>query len=1002
MQVGRKSILEQRTRHSIIPPGLPATTVTRERLDRLCAELLDEHEALAIFAAAGSGKTVQAQLFARRFEWPLAWLTLDRAHGSPARLLSFLAAALKPYLNGPVALPEDLGQAETMAAAGDLAERIGSQRVLVVFDQCEYISEAPDSCAVLETFLDYLPNNARTLLLSRSELHISLGRLLLHGRAARLTDDDLALTLDEAVTLGRALRQQPDDLEQRWLAAKGWIAGVAFARSSTLGGEHPSRDFSSYLEHEVFEPLSPPEQQFLLETSILDSVSLRSATVLCGPESRQVWHRIEMLHLPATTSSDRSIVYHPCLRAFLRDRLESSDPVRLQHLQRRHADLLLHEGRYEEAIELLLDINAIDEASVAAERAVGTLIGHGDWEVLLRWIERFGRQRVEANAILLGAELAALRGARRLHECRARIQELEVEGRLAEVLDADPRILTHAAWAMLKRPTDGLALLDRYDGDRRAGGVRFLLEVLSGTSPVVPPRGQPWDENDRLVSWGLMVQGRIDDLVGMLPSADQWPPRTPFGTPHPLLGLVWRGELARCRQLFEQVPLDEKARVHTDLWHYLESWLLFAEGDVGTAAIVAERAVAYSRQTGFNFESVFQIAEAQALLGLGRFDEAMSLIEDSLSVCRSAGLLAYVEWGMAFLGKAQLLLGNDEQAVTELRASVNSMDRSRRYLMLPMAATFLAEAEARVGELERADAAARLAYDTARRMGSFFMLHLALQDFPRVLEGQRDRSTDRDWRHLGAGRTTSYPAARTTSTSTMVARLQPFGGDPHLLVNGQRIPMRRLKVLELVAFLAVYDAAGVEREKVNLQLFPDSDRQRGSNHFRQIVHQLRKTTGLSLQRGTEGRLHWDEGIIVLAADTEFERAVVEARSLVGAEKLERLCSALELLDGPYLVASDLEWAKSRRFDLDLLVEEAEMDVARLALESRDYQRARRFARRILDRNPYMEGAYRTLIEVELVAGSEPAALAMYRRSISALAELGLTPDNRTRELISRR
>jgi hypothetical protein len=48
--------------HKVLPPGLPRAKIARDRLDEQFARLLDSHETIGIFAAAGSGKTVQAQL----------------------------------------------------------------------------------------------------------------------------------------------------------------------------------------------------------------------------------------------------------------------------------------------------------------------------------------------------------------------------------------------------------------------------------------------------------------------------------------------------------------------------------------------------------------------------------------------------------------------------------------------------------------------------------------------------------------------------------------------------------------------------------------------------------------------------------------------------------------------------------------------------------------------------------------------------------------------------
>ncbi len=77
-----------------------------------------EHEALVVFATAGSGKTIQAQMFASREKWPLAWLTLDGADRSPSRMLSYLARALRPHVAGIEGRPRGGVRQRTDARGG--------------------------------------------------------------------------------------------------------------------------------------------------------------------------------------------------------------------------------------------------------------------------------------------------------------------------------------------------------------------------------------------------------------------------------------------------------------------------------------------------------------------------------------------------------------------------------------------------------------------------------------------------------------------------------------------------------------------------------------------------------------------------------------------------------------------------------------------------------------------------------------------------------------------
>lgn len=988
-------------RRKVVPPGLPVSTVARPRLDALFASILAEHEALVAFATAGSGKTVQAQLFADRERWPLAWLTLDKDDCSPSRMLSYLGAALKPFVGHVEKIVERsyAGALSFDEVAAALAEAIEKPRLLVVFDQCEAIAKSSESCSALESFLEYLPRGARAMLLSRDEIQCSLGRLLLHGRAARVTGRDLALTLDEATSLLQARGGDPTEARTRWEAAGGWVAAVAFGVRQP-GGRDPD-DFRSYLEWEIFDRLPPEERRFLLDTSVLDAVSLYAASTLCGSGTRDMWRKICNQHLPATVSADREIVYHPCFRDFLREQLELESPERKVELQRRFAALLVESSQFEEAVQVLLSIASLDDAAKAAEAACPQLIERGDYRTFLRWVDALGSERVQRSPILLGALIRSLQSASRLDETRALVRELDEAGQLDRVVAADNSVLTHIAWSMLWQPSEGLALLDRYHGDPSAAGARFMLEVTSGPDAVLPPEGLPGPNANRLVSWALMVQGRLEELMSMLPPDDEWPPRTPYTTPHPLLGLIWRGDLTLARDLFDHVSEDVKQRTHVDLWGIIEAWLLLAEGDPASSLIAAQRASAHSRQIGFGFEPIFQVVEAQALLRMRRVEDAIRVLEASIAASAASGLIAYVEWGNAILGNALLVNDENESAVELLRAAVAGMQRAHRLLLLPMAAVCLAEAESRLGNVDDADAATVIAHEAACQMGAFPALEVALDQFPRVLHRQRDRHPHaKEWRRVGNHPPPSVTTVRRPPSEghAIVVEVRPFGPEPDILVDGSPTGLRRLKSLELACLLS-HRPEGVPRDQVHALLFPEADRPRGSNYFRQAVHQLRKATGLKLQRLPDGGISWSEDLEVDASDRMFERALGTARAVGGAARLERLQSALALVTGPYLAASELEWVSDRRYELAVLQEDAEVEVAELAFETRELDLAARYAKSVIARDPYCEPAYRVLMQVELATGNESGALATYRRAISALREIGLEPSGDTASLL---
>ena len=442
---------------------------------------------------------------------------------------------------------------------------------------------------------------------------------------------------------------------------------------------------------------------------------------------------------------------------------------------------------------------------------------------------------------------------------------------------------------MLWRPREGLDLLDRYDTAGRAAGARFMLEVTSGTEPVDAPRGVRWTDVDRLVSWGLMVQGRLDDLVAMLPSEDQWPPRTPYTTPHPLLGLVWRGELSRARELFDQVPEEVRRRIHTDLWHYLEAWLLLAEDNPAGSLAAARQAIVHSRRTRFGFEPVFQIVEAEALLYLGRVDDAIAVLESSIESSQSSGLRAYQEWGQTFLGHALLLKNEDERAATLLTSCVESMSHAQRLLLLPAAATFLAEAQRRLGRSDAARDAAERAHEASVEHGRVLRPEASTPAISRAACAAFSAAAEAGkWLRVVNGPTATVrnrkpDAAHGTSVldpavrrDTRYSRRRSPAGNP---------AAEDARAGELPHYPARW---GVPRRRLDRSSSRTATAATRAITFAKWYTSSERPTGLTLQRLPTSQIAWSDSLVVDTVDRQFERARDQADDLAGPDRLRHL------------------------------------------------------------------------------------------------------------------
>lgn len=96
--------------------------------------------------------------------------------------------------------------------------------------------------------------------------------------------------------------------------------------------------------------------------------------------------------------------------------------------------------------------------------------------------------------------------------------------------------------------------------------------------------------------------------------------------------------------------------------------------------------------------------------------------------------------------------------------------------------------------------------------------------------------------------------------------------------------------------------------------------------------------------------------------------------------------------------SNLSWAEERRHHLDVVQEEARLELARLLVELGQPEQAREECEQLLALNRYSDPGYRLLVQIEHTIGSESSVLAAYRRAVAALQELGLGPGDARRLL----
>jgi LuxR family transcriptional regulator, maltose regulon positive regulatory protein len=396
-------------------PGLRPDLVPRPRL----AQQLDEGRGLVLaFAPAGYGKTVLLAEWARRWQQPVGWLSLDTGDNDPARFWRHVVAALdrvRPGTAGqigPLLGPPPPTSYEPLVTAliNELSSWPGAgEAVLLVLDDYHVISSQPvhESLGFL---LEHRPPGMRLALTSRSDPPLALARMRADGQLTELRAADLRFTLNEATELLQRAAAAPGGAqleaplpEPVVLAlaerTEGWAAGLQLAGLS-LRGCHDAEGFVAaftgshryildYLAEEVLERQPGQVREFLVETSVLERLSGELCDAVTGGSGSQaLLEEIERAGLFVMPLDEVRgwWRYHHLFAGLLRARLPQGQPGRVSGLHRHAAAWYAERGLADDAIRHAVAAGDMTWAARLIERHFDAVFQQGESATIQRWI----------------------------------------------------------------------------------------------------------------------------------------------------------------------------------------------------------------------------------------------------------------------------------------------------------------------------------------------------------------------------------------------------------------------------------------------------------------------------------------------------------------------------------------------------------------------------------------------------------------------------------------
>lgn len=376
------------------------------------ARLLDQlhgnaHRKLTfVCAPAGYGKTTLLADFAEDVDGEIFWYRTTQQDGS---LPAFFENIVKAFESKTQGFGEDLteavqggGQSPRFLASAlvNAIEEFVGQYSFLVIDDYHIVSDVPEIVEFLEHFLEFLPDQLRVVIGSRSVYGVPTASLYVQEQLALIGSAELAFQpyeLQELCSQYYQINLSEEQTDRIIKESEGWIVAILLAlrsESSTIeipkilgAREHIYR----FLANEVVSALSPNLHEFMFATSIVEEFTSSFANHLLEiNNSEDIIQELKELNLflSDTESGDEPIYrYHQLFSDFLKGHLGEKFGDRFQAFHLRAASWYEQGGEPEKTVFHYLEANQYEKAAAVIDQNAHQFYLSGHINVLRNWYQ---------------------------------------------------------------------------------------------------------------------------------------------------------------------------------------------------------------------------------------------------------------------------------------------------------------------------------------------------------------------------------------------------------------------------------------------------------------------------------------------------------------------------------------------------------------------------------------------------------------------------------------
>jgi LuxR family maltose regulon positive regulatory protein len=378
-----KSILYTR----LIRPKNKNLIPRNEKLqDKLKA--ISENKLIVVKGGAAVGKSTLISSYIQEKN-AYMWLSLDENSDDLSYFWTYVLYGLKDkvedfnfYIDmlNPLVNREDIF--ELISAL--INELLSEEELFIVLDDFHYL-EDKFLMETIEYFIANSSDNIHFIIISRRDIPMYIGNILMKGGVVEINAEDFYLTLEETGELIKNTTNfnvSKELIEEIYLSSEGWIGAIKLFltvlnnNKTVKNVPKNNKLFTDYMHNEIMSCLSKEEIDFLVKTSPLSYVTPSVYREIDNKDGYEIIEKlIEKNMLIITIDEEKKIFrYHNILRQYLLELFHKcEEKVKNQTIDILTAFLIKDEN-YDEAISVLVNWHRYDEALKLIESNVQNIV----------------------------------------------------------------------------------------------------------------------------------------------------------------------------------------------------------------------------------------------------------------------------------------------------------------------------------------------------------------------------------------------------------------------------------------------------------------------------------------------------------------------------------------------------------------------------------------------------------------------------------------------------